>query len=398
MLRQTLKKAAPVPVLNRIADYAPDMQTWRRHLHQHPELGFECHETAAFIAARLREFGIDEVHEGIATSGIVAIINGQGEGPTIGLRADMDALPIEEITGAEYASTVPGKMHACGHDGHVTMLLGAARYLAETRRFSGRVALIFQPAEEDGGGGDVMVREGIMDRFQISQVYGIHNAPGRDFGHFYTNPGALMASVDTATVKIKGQGGHGAMPHECIDPIVAVVGMVQAVQTIITRNIYALDEVVISVTQIHAGSASNIIPEEAWFCATIRCFNPEVRAQIKSRLYQIIEGHAAAYQVKADIHYDWGYPATINHAAEAGFAADVATEIAGPAAVDRESAREMGSEDFSYLLEARPGAYLWLGTGEGAGLHHPAFDFNDEAAPLGASFFARLVERAQPLA
>ena len=387
-----------MPVLNRIADYAPDMQAWRRHLHQHPELGFDCHQTAAFIAERLRDFGVDEVHEGIATSGIVAIINGSGDGPTIGLRADMDALPINEMTGADYASTVPGKMHACGHDGHVTMLLGAARYLAETRRFSGRVALIFQPAEEEGGGGDVMVREGIMDRFDIAQVYGIHNAPGQALGHFSTNPGPLMASVDTATVRIKGKGGHGAMPHECIDPIVAVVGMVQAVQTIITRNIYALDEVVISVTQIHAGSASNIIPEEAWFCATIRCFNPEVREQIKSRFHQIIEGHASAYQVSADIHYDWGYPATINHAAEAGFAADVASEIAGPAAVNRDAPREMGSEDFSYLLEARPGAYLWLGIGDAAGLHHPAYDFNDEAAPLGASFFARLVERAQPLA
>ncbi|HBD90611.1 MAG TPA: amidohydrolase [Gemmobacter sp.] len=386
-----------MPVLNRIADFAEEMKGWRRHLHQNPELEFECHETAAFIAARLREIGVDELHEGIAKTGIVAIINGQGDGPTIGLRADMDALPIAELTGAEYASQVPGKMHACGHDGHVTMLLGAAKYLAETRRFNGRVALLFQPAEEDGGGGQVMVQEGVMDRFGIHEVYGIHNAPGVPFGHFHTNSGALMASVDTAFVYVTGKGGHGATPHECVDPIVAVVAMVQAVQTIITRNVYALDEVVISVTQIHAGTASNIIPEEAMFCATIRCFNPEVRKLLKRRFFEIVEGHAAAFGVAARVDYDWGYPATVNHPAQASFAAEVAAEVSGEAAVQADSPREMGSEDFSYMLEARPGAYLFMGTGPGAGLHHPAYDFNDEAAPVGASFFARLVERALPV-
>lgn len=386
-----------MPVLNRIADFAEEMKGWRRHLHQNPELEFECHETAAFIAARLREIGVDELHEGIAKTGIVAIINGQGDGPTIGLRADMDALPIAELTGAEYASQVPGKMHACGHDGHVTMLLGAAKYLAETRRFNGRVALLFQPAEEDGGGGQVMVQEGVMDRFGIHEVYGIHNAPGVPFGHFHTNSGALMASVDTAFVYVTGKGGHGATPHECVDPIVAVVAMVQAVQTIITRNVYALDEVVISVTQIHAGTASNIIPEEAMFCATIRCFNPEVRKLLKRRFFEVVEGHAAAFGVTARVDYDWGYPATVNHAAQAAFAAEVAAEVSGAGAVQAEAPREMGSEDFSYMLEARPGAYLFMGTGPGAGLHHPAYDFNDEAAPVGASFFARLVERALPV-
>jgi hippurate hydrolase len=386
-----------MPVLNAIAGYAEEMQGWRRHLHAHPELRFECHNTAAFIAARLREFGVDEVHEGIATSGIVAIINGQGEGPVIGLRADMDALPIMEATGAEYASTVPGRMHACGHDGHVTMLLGAAKYLAETRRFAGKVALLFQPAEEDGGGGEVMVKEGVMDRFDIAQVYGIHNAPGVAFGHFTTTPGSLMASVDTATVTVTGRGGHGATPHECIDPVVAIVGMVQAVQTIIPRNVYALDEAVISVTQIHTGSASNIIPESGWFCATIRCFDPDVRALLKRRVQEIVAGHALAYNCTADVDYDWGYPATINHAEQAGFAAEVAAEISGADAVEPNGRREMGSEDFSYMLDARPGAYLFMGIGEGAGLHHAAYDFNDEAAPVGASFFARLVERAQPL-
>ncbi|MDE3240983.1 MAG: amidohydrolase [Paracoccaceae bacterium] len=386
-----------MPVINRIADYADDMRGWRRHLHAHPELTFECHETAAFVAARLREFGVDEIHEGIAKTGIVAIVNGQGEGPTIGLRADMDALPITEATGADHASTVPGKMHACGHDGHTTMLLGAAKYLAETRRFAGRVVLIFQPAEEDGGGGQVMVNEGIMDRFGIAQVYGIHNAPNLPFGAFHTMPGPLMAAVDTATVTITGKGGHGAMPHETVDPLIAAVGMVQAVQTIVTRNAPALDEIVISVTQFHAGSASNIIPETAWFCATIRTFDPHLRALVKRRFHEIVAGHAAAYGVTAEVDYDWGYPATVNDADSTAFAAEVAREIAGATHVNDHSGREMGAEDFSYMLEARPGAYLFLGTGPGAGLHHPAYDFNDEAAPLGASFFARLVERAQPL-
>jgi amidohydrolase len=386
-----------MPVLNRIADYAAEMKGWRRHLHAHPELKFDCHETARFIVDRLRAFGVDEVHEGIATTGLVAIINGQGAGPTIGLRADMDALPITEVTGADYASTVPGKMHACGHDGHVTMLLGAAKYLCETRRFAGRVALIFQPAEEDGGGGEVMVQQGVMERFKIAQVYGIHNAPNIALGHFHTTPGPLMASVDTAFVYITGRGGHGATPHDCIDPVVAVVGMVSAIQTIIPRNVYALDEAVISVTQIHTGSASNIIPEEAMFCATIRCFKPDVRDLLKKRFHEIVDGHAMAYGVQARVDYEWGYPATINHPDETEFAAEVAREVSGEAAVDAQSNREMGSEDFSYMLQSRPGAYLFLGTGPGAGLHHPAFDFNDEAAPVGASFFARLVERAQPL-
>ncbi len=391
-----------MPVVNRIADYAEEMKGWRRYLHQHPELEFQCQKTAAWIVERLKEFGVDEIHEGIAVSGVVGIINGQGDGPTIGLRADMDALPIEELTGADYASTVKGKMHACGHDGHVTMLLGAAKYLCETRNFKGRVALLFQPAEEDGGGGEVMVKEGVMDRFGIGQVYGIHNAPNLPFGKFLTAPGPLMAAVDTATVRVIGRGGHGATPHETVDPVVAIVGMVSALQTIISRNLYTLDDLVLSVTQIHTGSASNIIPEDGWFCATIRTFTPEVRAMVEKRFREIIEGHAAAYNVSVEIKYELGYPPTINHPTETEFAATVAAEISGEDLVDANSPREMGSEDFAYMLESRPGAYLFLGTGPGAnggaGLHHPAFDFNDEAAPVGASFFVKLVERAQPVA
>ena len=386
-----------MPVLNAIAGYAEEMKGWRRHLHAHPELAFDCPETAAFIVQRLHEIGVDEIHTGIARTGIVAILNGQGDGPTIGLRADMDALPIEETTGVGHASTLKGRAHSCGHDGHVTMLLGAAKYLAETRRFSGRVALIFQPAEEDGGGGEVMVKEGVMDRFGIGQVYGIHNAPNLPFGKFVTTPGPIMAAVDTAWVRLRGKGGHGATPHDTVDPIIAAVGMVQGLQSIVSRNTSATEALVVSVTQIHSGTASNIIPEEAWFCATIRSFSPHVRDLAERRFREIVQGHAAAYGVTAEIAYERGYPPTVNHPAETDFAADVAREISGVDLVDARADREMGAEDFSYMLEARPGAYLFLGTGPGAGLHHPAFDFNDEAAPIGASFFARLVERAQPL-
>lgn len=386
-----------MPVLNRIAGYSDEMKGWRRYLHQHPELKFDCHQTAAFVVERLLEFGADEIHQGIAQSGVVAIINGQGPGPTIGLRADMDGLPIDEVTGADWASTNPGRMHACGHDGHTVMLLGAAKYLSETRRFAGRVALIFQPAEEDGGGGEVMVQAGVLDRFAIGQIYAIHNAPNVPFGHFHTRPGPLMAAVDTAWVTLTGLGGHGASPHECNDPIVAALAMIQSIQTIVSRNVPAIAQAVVSVTQIHAGTASNIIPELATFCATIRSFDKGVQILIEQRFRAIIDGHAAAFGVKADLNYEIGYPATVNDPAKTEFAAGVARDVAGVGAVNASAGRRMGAEDFSYMLGARPGAYLFLGQGAGAGLHHPAYDFNDDVAPVGASFFARLVELAQPL-
>jgi len=387
-----------MPVVNRIAGYAKEMTEWRRHLHQIPELGFDCPETAAFITARLREFGVDEIHEGIARTGIVAIINGKGDGPTIGLRADFDALPIPEATGADYASTHPGKMHACGHDGHTTMLLGAARYLVETRNFSGRVALIFQPAEEDGGGAGVMVEEGMLDRFDIAQVYALHNAPGFVPGGFYTTPGALMAAVDQFHVHIKGVGGHGAMPQDTRDPVVAAISIAQAFQTIVSRNNCALDDLVISVTQIHAGTTDNVIPETAYLNGTVRTFDPRVQQMVMQRMKTIVEGQALSFEVGAELDYEIGYPATINDADKTRFAVEVAEEISGKDRVLGDVGREMGAEDFAYMLEKRPGAYLFIGQGDTAGLHQPDYDFNDDIAPVGASFFARLVERAQPVA
>ena len=386
-----------MPVINRIADFTPDMTAWRRHLHTIPELTFECHQTAAFVVERLREFGITEIHEGIATTGIVAIIEGQGDGPTIGLRADMDALPMQEETGLPYASTVDGMMHACGHDGHTTMLLGAARYLAETRNFKGRVALIFQPAEENGGGGEVMVKEGILDTFDIKEVYALHNAPGVEVGNFYTTPGPIMAAADSFDIHIVGNGGHGAMPHATADPIMAAVGIANAIQTIVSRNNYSQDNLVVSITQIHTGSADNVVPEKAYMNGTVRTFDPAVRTMVMARLEAIVAGQAAAYGVEARMDYLVGYPATINEPERTEFAAEVAREIAGDAGVDGNAPPEMGAEDFAYLLEKRPGSYLFVGNGDTAGLHHPEYDFDDEAAAAGASFFAKLIERALPL-
>ncbi len=386
-----------MPVVNRIADMSVEMTAWRQHLHTIPELGLECHKTAAFVAERLREFGVDAVHEGIAQTGIVAVIEGRGAGPTIGLRADMDGLPITEDSGVSYSSTHEGRMHACGHDGHTAMLLGAAKYLAETRNFAGRVALIFQPAEEFGGGGEVMVQEGIMERFDIAQVYAIHNAPGRDFGSFSTRNGPIMAAADTFHIRITGKGGHAARPHDTVDPVVAACALVQALQTIVSRNRNPLDQLVISATQIHTGTTDNVIPETCYINGTIRTFSKEVQALVVKRMQEIVDGHALSFGVTAELEIDFGYPPTVNHADQTRFAAEVADEVAGEAGVNPDTDPVMGAEDFSYMLEARPGAYLMLGQGEGAGVHHPKYIFNDEIAPIGASFFARLVERAQPV-
>ncbi|MGY9045857.1 hypothetical protein P775_28210 [Puniceibacterium antarcticum] len=384
-----------MPVVNRIADYAQDMVGWRHHLHRNPELGLDCHQTAAFVAARLREFGVDEVHEGLAETGVVAIIRGQGAGPVTGLRADMDALPMDEETGADWASEVPGRMHACGHDGHTTMLLGAARYLAETRNFSGAVALIFQPAEETTGGGRIMVEEGLMDRFGISEVYALHTDPAGALGEFRTTPGPIMAAVDDFEIFITGKGGHAAQPHNCLDPMPCALAIGQALHTIVSRNANPLQGIVVSLTQVHGGSAMNVIPEEVRLAGTVRTFDPDLRNLAEARLRTIVEGQALAYGVTARVSYERSYPPTVNHVDQTGFAVDVARGVGGSVVDDLSP--EMGAEDFSYMLNARPGAFLFLGQGIGPSVHHPKFDFNDEAAPFGASFFARLIETRQPL-
>ena len=386
-----------MPIVNRIAAFDADMKKWRRNIHQNPELGLDCYETASFIEARLREFGIDEIHTGIAKSGIVAIINGKADGDTIGLRADIDALPMTETTKLEYASENVGLMHACGHDGHTTMLLGAARYLSETRNFSGRVALIFQPAEENEGGGRIMVEEGILDRFNIKNVYAIHNTPDVALGKFYTMPGPIMAGADKFHIDVVGVGGHGAYPHETKDPITAAIGIAQTFQTIVSRSRDPNDKLVVSVTQIHAGSTDNVTPENAYINGTVRTFDKRVQDMVIKRMEDIVFGHSQIFGLECKLRYEKGYPPTINSPDNVKIAALAAQDISGFDMVDDNAGQEMGAEDFSYLLEKRPGAYLFLGIGAAAGLHNTNYDFNDDASVYGASFFARLVEMSQPL-
>ena len=381
-------------ILNSIAGFENDMAKWRRHLHQNPELGRDCYKTAEYIQERLKEFGITEIHTGYASTGIVAIIEGQTSGRTIGLRADMDALPITENTGMPYSSKNEGVMHACGHDGHTTMLLGAARYLSETRNFSGRVALIFQPDEEATGGAEVMVEEGILEQFKIEEVYALHNIPGHDVGVMYTRPGPIMAGADSFNVEIRGKGGHAAYPHEVKDPIVAALSIAQAFQTIVSRNNIPSDDLVISITQVHSGTTDNVIPETAFLNGTVRTFDLSVQEMVINRMEKIISGFSISFEVDAKFNYEKGYPPTINHEEKTNFAIEVAKEVCGSDKVLTSVGKEMGAEDFSYMLQKRPGAYLFMGIGEGAGLHNPNYDFNDAAAPVGASIIARLIEKA----
>ncbi|MGI9492951.1 MAG: M20 aminoacylase family protein [Geminicoccaceae bacterium] len=388
-------------IVNRIADFQQDMTAWRQDFHAHPELGFEETRTSGIVAEKLREFGIDEIHTGLAKTGVVGVLR-SGEGTdTIGLRADMDALPIQEKTGLSYASTVPGKMHACGHDGHTAMLLGAARYLAETRNFDGTVYFIFQPAEEGEGGGRHMVEEGLFEKFPMRHVYGMHNWPGRPVGNFAMRPGPIMAATDQFVIEFKGKGGHAAAPHFCKDPLVAGAHAVTAMQTIISRSADPVDHGVVSVTQFHGGDALNVIPETAKIAGTARCFTAEMRSLLERRISDIAKHVAAAHEISVEIDYRRGYPPTVNSEAETDLAAEIATEIAGEDKVDRATPPVMGGEDFAYMLEQKPGSYIFVGNGGDENtpmLHNPNYNFNDDTLPHGASYWARLVERLLPAA
>ena len=383
-------------VINSIAEFADDMTAWRRHLHQNPELGVDCHETADFVVARLREFGIGEIHTGFATTGLVALIDGQGPGPTIGLRADMDALPIAEASGVDWASTRPGKMHACGHDGHTAMLLGAAQYLAETRNFDGTAVMIFQPAEEGGGGGLEMCKDGLMERWGIQEVYGMHNMPDFPVGEFAIRSGALLAAADEFFLTITGRGGHAAAPHEAIDPNVAAAHVILALQSVASRVVDPLGQVVVSVCGLHSDTeAHNVIPQVVWMRGTVRTLDPAVRDMVEMKVKQLVSMTAQAHDCIAEVNYERGYPVTVNTAANTDYAADAALAVAG--SVDTNTPPIMAAEDFSYMLEERPGAYIMIGNGDGATVHHPEYNFNDNAIPAGCSWYAEMVERRMPV-
>jgi hippurate hydrolase len=385
-----------MPIRSPIDDLVPDAQAWRREIHQNPELLYDVEETAKFVADKLRAFGCDEVKTAIGRTGVVGVIRGAkgSSSRAIGLRADMDALPIQEETNLPYRSKTPGKMHACGHDGHTAMLLGAARRLAQTRDFAGNAIVIFQPAEEGGAGGKAMIDDGLMDRFGIEEVYGMHNMPALPVGSFQLRKGPLMASADEITITVEGKGGHGAMPHQCIDPVVVGAQIVLALQTIASRNVDPLDSCVVSVTRFEAGTANNIIPQSAWLNGTVRTLKPATRDLVEKRIHEIAAGLAAAAGATARVEYRRNYPATINHPAQTEFAARVARKVAGDSHVDADAAPVMGAEDFSFMLEARPGAFIFVGNGDTAKLHHPSYDFNDAAIPYGMSYWVELVETA----
>ncbi len=385
-----------MPIVNRVADLQPEIQAWRREIHQHPELLYDVHRTAAFVADRLREFGCDEVATGLGRTGVVGVIKGRkpagtGDIRVIGLRADMDALPIEEETNLPYASKTPGKMHACGHDGHTAMLLGAARYLAETRNFAGDAVVIFQPAEEGGAGAAAMIEDGLMDRFAIDQVYGMHNGPGIPVGSFAIRSGPIMASTDAVNITIEGVGGHAARPHKCIDSVMVGAQLITALQSVVSRSVDPLESAVISICEFHAGNARNVIPQTAELRGTVRTLTAEVRQLVEKRVREVVAGVAQMTGAKIDLKYERGYPVVVNHTSQTEVATQVAKAIAGDANV-HEMVPLMGGEDFAYMLEQRPGAFIFCGNGDSAGLHHPAYNFDDEAIVFGTSYWVKLVE------
>jgi hippurate hydrolase len=378
----------------RIAAIAEEAAAWRRDFHAHPELLYDLDRTADRVAGLLASFGVDHVETGIGKTGVVALVHGRG-GPSdkiVGLRADMDALPLTELACTPHASTIPGRMHACGHDGHTAMLLGAAKHLAATRAFDGTIAFVFQPAEEGGAGAKAMIDDGLFERYPVREVYGLHNKPGLAIGRFATRTGAVMASTDRIDIEIEGIGGHAARPHHCVDSVVVGAHVVTALQTIVARTLDPLDSAVISITQFQAGSAFNVIPQKVTLAGTARALDPAVRDRLEARVRAIVEGIARSHDAEATVTYTRGYPVTRNHAAQTALAADVAASIAGPDAVDRDLAPMMGAEDFSYMLEARPGAFLFIGNGDTAGLHHPEYDFTDAAIPWGIAYWTKLAE------
>ncbi|MGP9791125.1 M20 aminoacylase family protein [Roseinatronobacter sp. NSM] len=387
-----------MPIKNRFAELLPEITEWRRDFHAHPEILYECHRTAGIVAQKLREFGCDEVVEGIGGTGVVGVIRGRkaDSGRVVGLRADMDALPIHEATGLDYASKEAGKMHACGHDGHTAMLLGAAKYLTETRSFDGTVVVIFQPAEEGGGGGRAMCEDGLMDRFGIHEVYGMHNWPGVPVGQFSIRPGAFFAATDQFEITIEGRGGHAAKPHECIDTTVVAAHLVTAMQTIASRNADPTKEMVVSVTSFVTDTqAFNVIPQNATLRGTVRTLSADMRALAETRIKALAEHTTAAFGARAQVNYMRGYPVMVNTDTETDYAAMAARSVSGGC---DDAPLVMGGEDFAFMLEERPGAYILVGNGDTASVHHPEYDFNDEAIPAGCSFWVELAEQRLPLA
>ena len=382
-------------VIKEINKFHDEMTKWRRDIHQHPELGYEEIRTSDFVAAKLKEFGI-EVHQGLAKTGVVGTIS-NGNGPSIGLRADIDALPLEEKNTFKHASTNPGKMHACGHDGHTTMLLGAAKYLAASKNFKGTVNFIFQPAEEGGAGGELMLQEGLFEKFPVDSVYGLHNWPGMEPGYFGVGAGPIMAAADVFDLTVFGRGGHAALPDQCVDPIVVASQIVSALQTIPSRNTHPVDSVVISVTQIYAGDTHNIIPDSARMHGTVRTFSEETKRKMPTSILRVAEGVCSAFGATCELDYIQSYPATINSVPETEISAKAVIDLVGEEKIIRNPTPSMGSEDFSYMLQARPGCYVLLGIGSGKGiggclLHSSRYDFNDEVLPIGASYWVTLVE------
>jgi hippurate hydrolase len=388
-----------MPIVNRIAEFHADMTEWRQDLHRHPELGLQEFRTSQVVRDRLAAFGVDEVVTGLATTGVVGVIHGSQPGGAIGLRADMDALPIMEATGLPYASVHPGVMHACGHDGHTTMLLGAARYLAESRNFAGTVYVIFQPAEENAGGGEIMVREGLFERFPMRRVFGMHNWPSHPAGAFLWRVGPTMAAVGTIDITVRGQGAHGAYPHRGVDPILVAAHIVTALQSVVARNVDPLENAVVSIGHIAAGQASNVIPETARMLGTVRWFTPSVGDVLEHSIRRVAAGVAAAFGATAEVDFQRTYPATVNDAEATAEARQAAEHVAGAAQVAQMAQPTMGAEDFSFMLNAKQGSYIMLGgarTENDPQVHHPRYDFNDAILPVGASYWATLAEQLLP--